>query len=636
MLKLSDFFQPLNFVTLSSYLGLFFFFDVLGTFIMKKFFQLKEVDNFRIVNWLLGFGFFIFVWFLLSLVIALGRPQILISIVILLGLTIPSYIKDRSYKTLFKSLWDLKIPIVIIAFFLPAVFVKASLPPYFSDEMAYHYISPFALNFLAPIRYVGYLYGDIPRALDLFWQMVFTLLHTYSVARLFHFTILATSMLFAYGVLKRNFGFLTAFLFVFIFFSIPQDIIFYSTLGFVDIGAMSFLLIGLISGLDFVLNHSKSSLMLAISFWAMSLGTKYTGISSFVVFFGVLLAIIVLNAKKFFRIFSKQLILKLAGIFLIFGGFWYIKNFILYGNPIFPFLFRCWGENITTCPLGSSFFGVWTAKINLSTIYSIFDSLFPNDYLIQGLILATPFLALFGRNKKVNLMVIITFFSVLIELVILKYFSGFYLRYQQYIQLYLLLGVVIVLGAQYRSRLMNVIIKFLILILVIMTSDLYMSTLTYTYTKWISSGEVKYAIGQSSIYDWVNDRYPNMNYFTKWCENPSEGKYTPVEIIEPEIVRHNAKNTDVLYLLAYATNCKIDYPDFTDIPLGRILLTLKEQKRKFWIESTNSCILDKTNFPIYSDETETDALKIKENNTIICNSTKVGPHLYYFDYERLK
>jgi len=289
----------------------------------------------------LGFGFFIFLWFLLSLFITPGKTQILVSIGILLCITLPGYIKEKEGVIFLKTLWFFKVPILIIFPFLPAVFVKSSLPPYYWDEMAYHYIAPSALANLTPIKYLGSLYGDIPRILDLFWQIVFTLFHTYSVARLFHFTILATSMIYAYAVLKKNFGLLAGFLFVFVFFSLPQDIIFTSTLGYIDVGAYSFLLIAVVSALDFLINLDKGALFYTFIFWSMNLGTKYTGVSSFVSFLVLFFLIIIWKRNVYKKFFSWRYLINLATLFLVFGGYWYVKNFVLFGNPIFPFILPC-------------------------------------------------------------------------------------------------------------------------------------------------------------------------------------------------------------------------------------------------------------------------------------------------------
>src|SRR3989344_4005514 len=143
MIKLGDYFAPLNPKTLLIFVGLFFFFDILGTFVKRRI--IEGEDSTRVINWLIGLGIFVFVWFITSLFIAYTRTPLLISILTLSLISLPEYLKNKEYQTFFRALWSLKIPILIVLPFLPAIFVKASLPPYYADEMAYHFISPSTL-----------------------------------------------------------------------------------------------------------------------------------------------------------------------------------------------------------------------------------------------------------------------------------------------------------------------------------------------------------------------------------------------------------------------------------------------------------------------------------------------------------
>lgn len=542
-----------------------------------------------------------------------------------------------------KEIWKLKVPILIIVPFLSAVFVKASLPPYYSDEMAYHYISPLALKLLAPIKYVGDFYADLPRTLDIFWQLVFSLFHTYSVARLFHFTILATSMLYAYAMIRKNFGFLYAFLFVFTFFAIPQDIVFNSTLGFIDIGAMAFLSIGLISGIDFVINKSESSIIYAFLFWGMSLGTKYTGTTSFAAFLLVFSILLIKFRKEYLKFFNFTLILKLIFAFLIFGGYWYIKNLIAYGNPIYPFIFHCWGAVAKDCPNTTSF-GNWTTTINLKALYPILTELLPKDVFVRILAVAVPVIALFGTNKKLKWIIVSLFATVVVEIVMLKYFSGFYLRYHQHMELYLLLGVILVLSNKYKNRLVETVVKLSLLGLITTSIFTYIYTVHYTISNSVNWNEINYSIGKSNIYDWVDYVFPRMKYITRWCENPPGGKPVQIAKFEPDIIWHEPRRLDDYHMRVFATNCSF-YSPLPEIPANEALQYASDHKMKFWLASENGCVSDVEVNTQYLSGYSNEYIRILAeylvpamalNNKFVCNSVEIGPHLYYFDYEKLK
>lgn len=627
-LKLTDFFQPLNLITLSYFFGLFIFFDILGTFLKKKVLRLESNPSTRILNWLLGFGIFIFLWFLLSLIITPDKYQLLISIGILLCITLPSYIKEKEGFKFLELLWLFKVPILIIIPFLPAIFVKASLPPYYWDEMAYHFIAPNALATLAPIKYTGGLYGDVPRILDFFWQIIFTLFHTYSVARLFHFTILATSMIYAYAILKKNFGLLTGFLFVFVFFGLPQDIVLTSTLGYVDVGAYSFLLIAVISAIDFLVNLDKAALFSIFIFWSMNLGTKYTGVSSFVSFLILFLAIIIWKRKILKKFISWKFIIFLVGLFLVFGGYWYVKNFVLFGNPIYPFIFPClWGHYSTTCPQTSGFFGDWTLKITLTNAYSILSQLFPKYTTLQGLVLLTPIISFWGSNKKIRLLSYFAFGTVALELLILKYFSGFYIRYHQHMQLYLLLGVILMLVNKYRNKYLKILVRFCTLVFVITAVALYIHSIRYDSWRLLNWSEVNYAIGKTNINQWVNYNFPKMKDTISWCENTPNNEMTPLARLDPDLIWFSYEGL----MRVFMVDCNYFSSSLQGIPPGNVIEVAKDQKMEFWISSLNGCLSDK----------ELSAMKnqysLRElNNKIICNSKEIKPHLYYFDYKNLK
>ena len=144
LLKLSDYFQPLNANILLYFLALLLFLDSLGTFIKKFIISDQKSENTRIVNWLIGLGFFIFIWFCLRFFTPPRQSSIILTIILISAITLPSYFKNGEPKKILFAIWRLKVPILIISAFLPAVFVKASLPPYYADEMAYQFLAPWA------------------------------------------------------------------------------------------------------------------------------------------------------------------------------------------------------------------------------------------------------------------------------------------------------------------------------------------------------------------------------------------------------------------------------------------------------------------------------------------------------------
>src|SRR3989344_3116393 len=386
-MPLSDYFQPLNLQTLLLVFFLWTFFDSWGVMV-KRFIDPEGVLTSRIVDWLLGLGIFIFIWFILGFFIAPRPIPVLLSLLALSLVSFPPYLKNKSVLSLLAQLWQLKLPLLIIAAFLPAVFVKASLPPYYSDEMAYHFISPGSLVQLTTWKFNGGVFQNVPRLFDTFFILSFSFAKTYSVARLTHFAILATAMLFAYQRLKACFNSIVpSFILVFVFFSLPQYIVFTSTLGFVDVACYSFILIAWIAGIDYFVRQKKSSLVLSAAFWGMALGTKYTAVTALLAFIPPLIFI---SWSRLSSLFSLKLLIRVVLIGMVFGGYWYVKNFAYYGNPIYPFLFSCRTNTSEWCGATSNFFGNWTTPVTRSNIRPIINSLFPDNRYLQNFILISP------------------------------------------------------------------------------------------------------------------------------------------------------------------------------------------------------------------------------------------------------
>ena len=184
---LNDYFTPLNVWNLITTLGLLLFFDVLGSFINHFF--LKFSTKLRSVYWLFGLGVFICIWFVAGFFIVPHRLPIIISIILILLITLPNYFWHKEFSPLWSTIRELKLPLLILLPLMPAVFVKSSLPPYRWDEMVYHYISPWQLQHLTTWHFAGGLYENLPRVFDTFNTLIFSLTHTYSIARFFHFLI---------------------------------------------------------------------------------------------------------------------------------------------------------------------------------------------------------------------------------------------------------------------------------------------------------------------------------------------------------------------------------------------------------------------------------------------------------------
>lgn len=633
-MELSNYFQPLNIKNIFFFLLIILFFDILGTFIKKIIIKNKKLsEDTRLINWLIGFGIFISLWFLAGFFIRPTQIVLLVSVIFILVLTLPWYIRNKEYKNLFNQFKILLPFILIIVPFLPALFVKASLPPYYSDEMAYHFISPYTANYqLADVwRFDGGVLNNAPRLVDTFFVLGFSLTKTYSIVRLTLFTILATSIIFVGHILRKKINFIVGLFFVLLFFSLPQDIVFTSTVGFVDISAYAFFILGLIfSSISLFDNKEKFEwFKLAIIFLAMSVGTKYTIITAFIPLVILLTAINFQYIKKLSSKMIASNALYILMLFMIFGGYWYVKNLLIYGNPIYPFLFPCWGKYAVDCNSSIAFFGEWTTKVNFVNLKSIIQSLLPGgkSIIIMVIFSVIPlFFKNFTREKKL----IVFYLSIFtLELISLKYMSGFYVRYHQHMQILLLLSITISVYVFTKIKLPTI-IKFVVavLFLVPIFHNYWLVIKKTNSLANVSWNEINYSIGRDNIYDWIKFRLPRVYDSVVWCENPPDG---PVSLgrYDPDMIWYD----DDGYMRSFLINCYYGGQTLDTTSLSTIKSSAIEKKIELWTVTPSKCMDDKDVKAKYWYEGPKETKMRHDNNFIVCNSKEILPNLYFFSYK---
>jgi len=605
---LSQYFHPLNIALVLFVVATLFFFDAIGTWFDSRY--IKSPAFLRPAVWLYGMGLFVAVWFGLHFFIPFRADYILFSTLPLLYIALPPYLHFRRWKELWIFAKSHRLPLIIFFILSPALFVKSSLPPYLTDEMAYHFISPAQLAHLSTWRFDGDFYQSLPQVLDFFFVLAFALTKTYSVARLTIFAILATAMLFAFSSFKRLFGRPPAYFFIFAFFSLPQALVLTATVGFVDVAAYSFMLIGLVLLIEFFLNSSSPTLYLSSIFWGLALGTKYTSLSAFAAILPV--ALLLIFSKIKLRNFAVLLLL-----LTVFGGYWYIKNWVAYGNPLYPMFGGRTAINFT---------GNWTTPVDLAHLRAILEGLFPGNRLLQIFILVTPLLVWFNRAPKVRIVSLFLVSSVVLELIILKYFSGFYARYHQHLQLWLLLLLSIQFTNRYR-------LIFLTIFLFLLVN--FIQTVKITYQpSFLTRQEISYATGKLDIYGWVKAELPRVYDVIRWCENPPGGE-VPIVFVDPDMIWFEKDG----YLRSFLTNCYLekDIP-LEGVPVENLLDQARRQKLKFITASINQCLPDSQIGPKRGlrDDLDERTIYLRQlSNQFLCHSQEIIPHLYYFNYEVL-
>jgi len=425
MLHLTDYFSVLNLWNLSIYFIFILCCEVIGFTISKL--VIKEIPSYlRGSLWFLGLGLIVFLYFLVHFFLPFSYPTLLYVLPILVIPSIYVYIKNKGWISLIDFLKHNYLPFVFVLLILPKVMILSSLPPYRWDEMAYHYISPYTLNFEKVWNIGNGFYSNLPRLLETAFIGLFSLTKTYSVARFLQFSIFITSLLTAYSFLKKNCGYFVGIAFFLLALFHPADLLSQSTWGYIDVGTISFVLIAFITFLGYVFSHNINELIYSLAFWGLAVGTKYSALTQLLSISLILLISFFIN-KISLKSYFKNLLIGLL-LFIILGGYWYIKNLIHTGNPVYPFIFGC---RLNSCNSVSLSYTIPFTLVNFSKIWLI---IFPNIFYQVIFLLSIP-LIFFGKLKKLKKILVVVLLFFAFELLLIKNISGFEDRYFYHWQL---------------------------------------------------------------------------------------------------------------------------------------------------------------------------------------------------------
>jgi hypothetical protein len=247
----------------------------------------------------------------------------------------------KAAKSVIKNYWALGMLIASLAI-MGTLFLSSMRPPYTIDEIAYHFPQANEIVQNQKINFTflgGEFYGNIPKLMEVIFAIGIAL-NGYSLAHSVNFMFLIGFAVFIYGVVKEHFGESAAAGSVLLM-SLYDDFTWHATTGYID-AATSILEISAVMFCIKLLTE-KGRFIPAFLFIpgiliGSALGMKYSPLPT------TLFITIMVGIFLFFKFKrnAKNSILKFGYLLvpaLIFGGYWYIKNLILFGNPFFPLYF---------------------------------------------------------------------------------------------------------------------------------------------------------------------------------------------------------------------------------------------------------------------------------------------------------
>ena len=231
--------------------------------------------------------------------------------------------------------------LVCLFIFLSQLFSSLLKPPYDGDSLGYHL--PRAVDWLQGHSLVNrrspqWFFPGNSELISLWLVIPF---HNDLLVNLQNFPFLFLALLSIYGICRKiGIDKKWAFYGSLLLFSAP---IVRAQLGTAnnDIGILALFLVSL----NYILSHEKYKkvnivFLLSISF-GLLLGIKYNA----VYYIWLLLLIYFLTSRFKIKFIGRDLLILLLGM-VIFGGYWYIRNYLLIQNPFAPAQIKLFGKEI--------------------------------------------------------------------------------------------------------------------------------------------------------------------------------------------------------------------------------------------------------------------------------------------------
>ena len=602
---MESYFHPHYFQDIILLVFLLLIWDIAGWGVIRTFKQ-KPPAFFRSAYWLIGLGLTVLAFFISHFIIPFQGPVFLSSAVIFSLPWIKAYLREHPFKGLLKYIKSMSLFIFLWLPLLPVIFVKTSLPPYAWDEAVYHYISPQVLTHQSVWRFHG-LYQNLPRLLETAFIGLFSLTRTYATARALHFLIYFSFQVTLYSYLKSKFSkSIAAFTCLVMNFLLPH-LAFEATLGYIDIGTTSLILLVWLLAIESFTDSMISPELLFI-YSGLALGAKYNALPA-IAASGMVYLTSLYSRHIGFRLRKIPLYTALVSLF---GGYWYLKNWLVTGNPIYPFFFTCREGG---CGQGQSFFD-WATPMGWRNFIQIISKFFYGmpytGWVVSGLIIAG---ILFGKKKyRPFILVSITLFIA--EYITVSLFAGFNLRYFYHWQI--LLWLVCILSAVgLFSRMISLLPRkftgLIFTVAFVLMFFLSLKILLPEYKSFFRGGDkyyqTRFAFGLVPLSDWLQWLLPRTGPAILWCEQ--QNRPLTLTVKDPDLNWTSGESKFPIYL----TNCR-HREDFDPAQPEKLLI------------SRQNCPDASSPPPSNPGDDEKISLLRKENYQLVCSGREIVPGLY--------
>ncbi len=313
-----------------------------------------------------------------------------------------SLVSTRWSWTPLSQVWDGLGKFYLLAIlFLLVIFLVFSLnsPPTDWDSLAYHL--PFAVTWLQTGR-LDVPYFPLIEGANNYFASNFELLLLWVMypfrsdllVKFVSFSFLPMAILGLYGVCRRFRADVSASVLAVALFVGAPVVLGLSNVTSVDLAVAALFLVSLRFILTYGDSGDRSQLAVGAIASGLMAGCKATGIQFW---FALLVLVVVLCLGRFRlggwrRTISDLLAFCLLGA--LFGSYWYLRNLIITGTPLYPVSIKLFGLAVFDGPVGlNEFYGYTILLGHLGTVFGDFLGALTQEYGIQWILLLTASLA---------------------------------------------------------------------------------------------------------------------------------------------------------------------------------------------------------------------------------------------------
>lgn len=215
------------------------------------------------------------------------------------------------------------------------------LPPMAPDEVAYHNPEAQLLATSHSLQFPHgghFFYGNIPLLMEII-SAIGLLVQRYAIGHILQYGMYLALIVFCFGWLRRRYSFTTAVTGAAALFGL-HEILYFSTTGYVDTADVVVQAVAILLAIDWLQRRDRSLLLVSGLLFGLALAIKYTALFT-IDLIGLMLTLsywFTTGPGKSLPGYCKTILNFIVPMLMV-GGFWYVKNTWLYGNPFYPFYF---------------------------------------------------------------------------------------------------------------------------------------------------------------------------------------------------------------------------------------------------------------------------------------------------------